>query len=113
MFQETENIGGRASCQDQYDTFYANRYSQHNALELDTLESYRKDLADAKAIGRNLITEKYAFMMEFTDPEYYKQNLEAHQVLSEEGVIKELAGRYWDTGNTRLNILIWQALEDR
>ena len=26
MFQETENIGGRASCQDQYDTFYANRY---------------------------------------------------------------------------------------
>ena len=85
MFQETENIGGRASCQDQYDTFYANRYSQHNALELDTLESYRKDLADAKAIGRNLITEKYAFMMEFTDPEYYKQNLEAHMpALSDE-----------------------------
>ena len=78
MFQQTENIGGRASCQDQYDTFYANRYSQHNALELDTLESYRKDLAEAKAAGRNLITEKYAYMMEFTDPEYYKANLQAH-----------------------------------
>ena len=78
MFQQTENIGGRASCQDQYDTFYANRYSQHNALAQDTLESYRNDLAAAKATGRNLITEKYAFMMEFTDPEYYKANLEAH-----------------------------------
>ena len=58
MFQKTQNMGGRAACQDQYDTFYANRYSQHCVL-----------------IGRNLITEKYGYMMEFTDPAYYNANL--------------------------------------
>ena len=78
MFQQVENIGGRASCQDQYDTFYANRYSQHNVLSEDTLESYRNDMAAADAQGRNMITEKYAYMMEFTDPDYYNANLKDH-----------------------------------
>ncbi|MBE6046575.1 MAG: DUF4125 family protein [Clostridiales bacterium] len=75
MFQKTQNIGGRAACQDQYDTFYANRYSQHSILQPDTLESYRNDLIAAGMIGRNLITEKYGYMMEFTDPDYYNANL--------------------------------------
>ena len=75
MFQKTQNMGGRAACQDQYDTFYANRYSQHCVLQPDTLESYRNDLIAAGMIGRNLITEKYGYMMEFTDPDYYNANL--------------------------------------
>ena len=75
MFQKTQNMGGRAACQDQYDTFYANRYSQHCVLQPDTLESYRNDLIAAGMIGRNLITEKYGYMMEFTDPAYYNANL--------------------------------------
>ena len=75
MFQNTQNVGGRAACQDQYDTFYANRYSQHSILEPDTLESYRNDLIAAGMAGRNLITEKYGYMMEVTDPEYYNANL--------------------------------------
>ena len=75
MFQKTQNMGGRAACQDQYDTFYANRYSQHSILQPDTLESYRNDLIAAGMIGRNLITEKYGYMMEFTDPDYYNANL--------------------------------------
>ena len=75
MFQKTQNMGGRAACQDQYDTFYANRYSQHSILQPDTLESYRNDLIAAGMIGRNLITEKYGYMMEFTDPAYYNANL--------------------------------------
>ena len=74
MFQKTQNMGGRAACQDQYDTFYANRYSQHSILQPDTLESYRNDLIAAGMIGRNLITEKYGYMMEFTDPDYYNAN---------------------------------------
>ena len=78
MFQKVENIGGRAFCQDQYDTFYANRYSQHSVLRSDTLESYRRDLLSAERTGRNLIMEKYAYMMEFTEPEYYEANLKAH-----------------------------------
>ena len=75
MFQKTQNMGGRAACQDQYDTFYANRYSQHCIFQPDTLESYRNDLIAAGMIGRNLITEKYGYMMEFTDPDYYNANL--------------------------------------
>ena len=75
MFQKTQNMGGRAACQDQYDTFYANRYSQHSVLQPDTLDSYRNDLIAAGMIGRNLITEKYGYMMEVTDPAYYNANL--------------------------------------
>lgn len=75
MFQNTQNIGGRASCQDQFDMFYINRYSQHSIWEADTLESYRNDLIAAEMAGRNLITEKYGYMMEFTDPAYYNANL--------------------------------------
>lgn len=78
MFGKVENIGGRALCQDRYDDFYVNRYSQHSALSSDTLESYRSDLVAAEAAGRNLIMEKYAYMMEFTEPEYYEANLRAH-----------------------------------
>jgi len=78
MFQKVENIGGRALCQDRYDDFYINRYSQHSALQSDTLESYRGDLIRAEGEGRNLIMEKYAYMMEFTEPDYYEANLRAH-----------------------------------
>ena len=78
MFQKVENIGGRAFCQDQYDTFYMNRYSQHCILNEDTLRSYRQDLVNGETSGRNLIMEKYAYMMEFTDPEYYEANLRDH-----------------------------------
>ena len=85
MFQKTQNIGGRAGCQDQFDTFYANRYSQHSAWQADTLESYRNDLIAAEMAGRNLVTEKYAYMMEYTDPAYFETNLRARlPVLSEE-----------------------------
>lgn len=78
MFQKTQNIGGRASCQDQFDTFYINRYSQHSAWSAETLESYRNDLIAAEMAGRNLITEKYGYMMEFTDPDYFNANLREH-----------------------------------
>ena len=75
MFQKTQNIGGRAGCQDQFDTFYVNRYAQHSAWSAETLESYRNDLIAAEMAGRNLITEKYGYMMEFTDPAYFEANL--------------------------------------
>ena len=32
MFSEVQNIGGRASCQDDYDTFYIMRCAQHSIL---------------------------------------------------------------------------------
>ena len=68
MFSQVENIGGRASCQDDFDTFYIMRSSQHSIFEKNTLESYLKDIKDAQAAERNLIAEKYSWMMEETDP---------------------------------------------
>lgn len=85
MFQRVENIGGRAGCQDDWNTFYIMRYSQDATWSEDTLRSYLNDLKRAEASGRNLLTEKYAYMMEFTDPEYYREHLQASlPVLSEQ-----------------------------
>lgn len=78
MFDQVENQGGRAGCQDDEWTFYAMRYSQHQAFSRETLESYRQDLYQAEREGRNLLTEKYAYMMEFTQPDYFDKNLRAY-----------------------------------
>lgn len=75
MFDKVQNAGGRASCQDDEWTFYVMRYSQHNAFSTDTLKSYEQDLLQAVSEGRNLLTEKYAYMMEFTDSDYFDENL--------------------------------------
>lgn len=73
MFDNVENIGGRASCQNNYPVFYIMRKSQYLAWNKDVLESYHKDLSYAYKKGYNMITEKYARMMESTDPDEYKR----------------------------------------
>ena len=78
MFDEVNTEGGRAACQDDEWTFYAMRYSQHNAFSVEMLESYEQDIMDAVQEGRNLLTEKYAYMMEYTDPAYFEKNLRKH-----------------------------------
>lgn len=78
MFQKVDNIGGRASCQNDFTTFHIMRYSQYSAWNDLMIKSYAKDIEEAIKQGRNLVTEKYAFMMEFTDPKYYKQELEPY-----------------------------------
>lgn len=78
MFDQVENEGGRAGCQDDEWTFYAMRYSQHSAFSTAMLESYRQDLEQAQQEGRNLLTEKYAYMMEFTEPDYFDKNLKPY-----------------------------------
>ncbi|QIB69853.1 DUF4125 family protein [Aminipila butyrica] len=78
MFQKVQNIGGRAGCQNDWNTFYIMRASQYSAWNDLMLKSYAKDLKDAAEQGRNLITEKYAYMMEYTDPLYFKRELEPH-----------------------------------
>lgn len=75
MFDKVNNEGGRAGCQDDEWTFYAMRYSQFAAFGIDVLDSYRQDIYTAMQEGRNLLTEKYAYMMEFTDPAYFDRNL--------------------------------------
>lgn len=68
QFQDTDNEGGRAACQGDWPTFHAMRLSQFAPWPAPLLVSYRGDLEDADLSGRNLVTEKYARMMESTDP---------------------------------------------
>ena len=47
------------------------RKSQYRTWELPMLKSFLQDFQQAAEIGRNLITEKYARMMETTHPDEY------------------------------------------
>ena len=72
MFQKVTNIGGRASCQEDYPTFKINRLSQAESWSEPALESYLEDLERAENQGRNLLSEKYARMMAHTSPSEYE-----------------------------------------
>lgn len=78
MFDKVQNEGGRAACQNDARTFAIMRYSQFAPLPQDVLESYRDDLAAAAQVGRNLLAEKYAYMMEYTDPATFDRTLRDH-----------------------------------
>lgn len=71
MFQNVANVGGRAACQNDFETFSIMRSSQAISWSEAALASYLEDLAEAQESGRNLLTEKYARMMEFTAPWEY------------------------------------------
>ncbi|HZK56042.1 MAG TPA: DUF4125 family protein [Desulfosporosinus sp.] len=71
MFQKVSNIGGKASCQEDPETFKIMRHSQAVSWSEDTLESYLNDLFEAQENKRNLLSEKYARMMKFTSPLEY------------------------------------------
>lgn len=73
MFQQVKGIDGRADCQDDFETFVIMRSSQFDSWEENVLASYLFDLEEAKAAERNLIMEKYAYMMAETDPAYFNQ----------------------------------------
>ncbi len=84
MFQNVRNTGGRASCQDDFETFEIMRKSQFLVWDTSLLESYWQDLQEGKLQGRNLVMEKYAYMMESTAPEEYKEIAEGLPEISEE-----------------------------
>jgi hypothetical protein len=72
MFDAVQNRGGRADCQDDPETFRIMRGSQLDAWTEAMRVSYRNDLQKAQQAGRNLLTEKYARMMEYTVPTEYE-----------------------------------------
>lgn len=78
MFDAVQHVNGRAPCQDEQALFYIMRYSQHQAFSEEFHRAYLADLKTALAEGRNLITEKYAYMMETTDPEDFLRHIKPH-----------------------------------
>ena len=84
MFDRVSNAGGRAGCQDDWETFDIMRRSQFVVWDRVSLESYRNDLQQAEKQGRNLLTEKYAYMMQDTCPEEYQKIEKELPVLSAE-----------------------------
>lgn len=78
MFQRVENIGGRASCQDDFETFYIMRRSQYENWSDEMLTRYYEYACACEEEGRNLVTEKYGRMMEYTDLHYYNKYVAPH-----------------------------------
>lgn len=71
MFDQVNNQGQRADCQDDEWTFYVMRYSQFSMYTFGELSLYMNDLMAARNENRNMIAEKYAYMMEYTDKAYF------------------------------------------
>ncbi len=72
-FDKVENEGGRADCQDDWNTFSIMRKSQYYTWTVEMLKSYISDFHNANDKGWNLITEKYGRMMESAAPLKYAQ----------------------------------------
>jgi hypothetical protein len=72
MFISVKNQGGKASCQEDQKTFMIMRSSQFQTFPVEVLESYLSDLLHAGRYNRNLMTEKYGWMMEYTSPAEFK-----------------------------------------
>lgn len=86
QFDKVENEGGRADCQDDYETFSIMRKAQYMTWSHDMLESFYHDFVTARENGWNLITEKYARMMQSTNPLGYARLEKDLPVINEDRI---------------------------
>lgn len=122
-FDKTKNEGGRASCQDDWDTFHIMRKSQYLTWTREMLLSFIEDFENATSLGRNLITEKYAWMMESTSPEEFERIKNQLPPVREENkaIIEQIVGIQvkWmeefaaEHGNVTMHARYIHTLEDK
>lgn len=72
-FDQARNVDGRAACQDDWATFQLMRRSQYMTWTDEMIQSFTADFKSANACGRNLIAEKYGWMMETTTPDEFEE----------------------------------------
>jgi len=92
MFHQV-NGEERTGCQNNYAMFRAMRGAQFRTWSIRAVECYLEDLKAAQAIGRNLLREKYIWMMEHTDPAGFARFKDELPVLSEEQ--EQLIAQLW------------------
>ena len=92
MFRKVKNRGGRAECQENRAVFFIMRMSQYAPWPDALLDSYMADLSRAKVMERNMVAEKYAWMMEVTAPAEFEAIRDMLPPLSEkkEVLIREI-----------------------
>lgn len=83
-FDKVINEGGRADCQDNWNTFHLMRKSQYNTWNEDMLMQYVSDFEAAVQNGWNPISEKYGRMEESTAPDKYAEICELLPKISDE-----------------------------
>ncbi|MBR1852294.1 MAG: DUF4125 family protein, partial [Lachnospiraceae bacterium] len=83
-FDKVKNEGGRAYCQNDWPTFSVMRKSQYLTWNRTMLLQYLYDFDREYRRGHNLITEKYARMMESTTPERFQEMAENFPALTEQ-----------------------------
>lgn len=116
-FDQVKNEGGRASCQDDWNTFSIMRKSQYMEWTDEMIISYLNDFHSAEEKGWNLITEKYGRMMESTTPAHYAAIKDSFPPVSEKqraiieeivkiqlGFMEELAEKYPKVASTARSI---------
>jgi len=92
-FDKVKNVGGRASCQNDWSTFSIMRKSQYLTWNPIMLLQYLYDFEREFRRGHNLIEEKYGRMMESTAPDEYEKIKEFFPILTEEkkAIIAQIA----------------------
>lgn len=94
MFENVHNSNGRALSLSETNIFRINRQSYLQTWPDELLASYLYDLESAKTLGFNLMSEKYARMMESTHPEDYEKIKDSLPFITDERkqLVNELTG---------------------